>query len=215
MIFTSNGVPATANPFTLTKILRDEWKFDGFVVSDYESVRELMNHGLAADEANAAELALNAGTDMEMVSRLYNKHLPRLIREGKVSQAVIDEAVRRILRIKFRLGLFERPYVDESRERAVLGSAENRTTARRVAARSMVLLKNYARTLPLKKDLRSILVVGPLGDDRSALIGSWSGDGKAEDAVTLLSGIRSKVSAQTEVRYVKGCEIAGESNDGF
>ena len=109
-----NGVPATANTFTLTKVLRDEWKFDGFVVSDYTSVLELINHGLAANEAEAASYALNAGVDMEMVSRLYNKHGAELVRQGKVSQATLNEAVRRILRIKFRLGLFEKPYADEA-----------------------------------------------------------------------------------------------------
>src|SRR5688572_26816168 len=120
-----NGVPTSANPFTLTKVLRREWKFDGIVVSDYESVRELMNHGLAATEADAAREALNAGVDMEMVSRLYNKHGAALLKDGKVSQATIDEAVRRVLRIKFRLGLFDKPFAEEERERSTLLNAEN------------------------------------------------------------------------------------------
>src|ERR1051325_2433171 len=109
-----NGVPASANPFTLTKVLRGEWKFDGFVVSDYTSVEELINHGLAADGAAATREALTAGVDMEMVSRLYNKHGEELLRQGKLSQQTIDEAVRRILRIKFRLGLFDKPFADEN-----------------------------------------------------------------------------------------------------
>src|SRR5689334_632115 len=111
-----NGVPASANPFTLTKVLRDEWKFDGFVVSDYTSVRELINHGVAANEEQAAALALNAGVDMEMVSRSFNQFGPQLLEQRKLSQATIDEAVRRILRIKYRLGLFNNPYTDEARE---------------------------------------------------------------------------------------------------
>jgi beta-glucosidase len=210
-----NGVPTTANPFTLTKILRQEWKFDGFVVSDYESVRELINHGIAAGEASAAELAITAGTDVEMVSRSYNKHLPQLIREGKVAQSVIDEAVRRVLRVKFRLGLFEKPYTEEARENAILGSAENRAVARTSAARSIVLLKNDGQILPLRKDLKSILVAGPLADDKTAPIGSWTGDGRAEDTVSLLAGITKKLPAQTRIRHVKGCEITGDSTAGF
>lgn len=210
-----NGVPASANPFTLTQVLRNEWKFDGFVVSDYESVKELGNHGLAANESEAARLALNAGVDMEMVSRLYNKYGAQLVGEGKVSQAVLDEAVRRILRIKFRLGLFERPYADEAREQAAILSAANLAAAREVAGRSMVLLKNERELLPLRKDVGSIAVIGPLADSRKDVLGSWTGDGSVADAVTLLSGVRAKVSASTKVAYAKGCEIEGGSEDGF
>ena len=209
-----NGVPATANPFTLTTILRGEWKFDGIVVSDYESVRELINHGLAANEADAAREAITAGTDIEMVSRLYNKHLPLLLKEGKLSGKVIDEAVRRTLRIKFRLGLFEKPYADAGRQQTI-GSAENRRAAREIAARSMVLLRNERDLLPLRTDLKSIAVIGPLADDQIATMGSWSGDGRKEDVVTLLAGIKASVSAGTQIRYAKGCEIAGESTTGF
>jgi beta-glucosidase len=210
-----NGVPTSANPFTLTRVLREEWKFDGIVVSDYESVKELMNHGLAADEMEAARAGLSAGVDLEMVSRLYNKHGAQLVREGKLSQKTIDEAVRRILRIKFRLGLFEKPYADEARERAVIFSPEHIAAARLVAARSMVLLKNERETLPISKSLRSVAVIGPLADDRANLIGSWSGDGKAEDAVTLLEGIKSKAGSGMKVSYSKGCEISGDSTEGF
>jgi beta-glucosidase len=210
-----NGVPTSANPFTLTQVLRREWKFDGFVVSDYESVKELMNHGLAATESDAARAGINAGVDMEMVSRLFNKHGAVLIREGKVSQATLDEAVRRVLRIKFRLGLFEKPYADEGRERTDIFSAENVAAAREIAGRSIVLLKNERETLPLAKTLNSIAVVGPLADSQKDIIGSWTGDGKAEDAVTLLAGIKAKVLPQTKIVYAKGCEITGDSTDGF
>src|ERR1041385_2635832 len=160
-----NGVPASANPFTLTKVLRGEWKFDGFVVSDYTSVKELINHGLAADDSDAARLALNAGVDMEMVSRLFNQHGAELLKEGKVSSATIDEAVRRILRIKFRLGLFDHPYTDESREAAALLSPAHVAAAREIAARSFGLLKSARGVLPLAKSARSVAVVGPLADD--------------------------------------------------
>ncbi|HMF57208.1 MAG TPA: glycoside hydrolase family 3 C-terminal domain-containing protein, partial [Pyrinomonadaceae bacterium] len=210
-----NGVPASANPFTLTKVLRGEWRFDGFVVSDYTSVEELIQHGVAADGVEAARLAVNAGVDMEMVSRLYNKNLPALLRENKVSQATIDEAVRRILRIKFRLGLFDHPYTDESREGRVIFSSENLSAAREIARRSMVLLKNDRETLPLSKSARSIAVIGPLADDRQDMIGSWNGDGRSEDAVTLLAGIRSKVSPSTKINYAKGSDVPGDSMEGF
>lgn len=210
-----NGVPTSANRFTLTQILRGEWKFDGIVVSDYESVKELINHGLAGNEKEAAEAGLNAGVDMEMVSRLYNKYGADLLRERKLSLATIDEAVRRILRIKFRLGLFEEPYADEARERNSILTTEHLAAARESAARSLVLLKNEGNFLPLSKTLKTIAVVGPLADSQKDVIGSWTGDGKSEDAVTLLAGIKSKVSPQTIVTYAKGCEINDDSTAGF
>ena len=210
-----NGVPTSANPYTLTTVLRDEWKFDGIVVSDYESVKELINHGLAANEKEAAEAGLNAGVDMEMVSRLYNKHGADLLKERKLSPATIDEAVRRVLRIKFRLGLFEKPYADEARERTSILTAEHLAAARESAARSLVLLKNEGNVLPLSKTLKTIAIVGPLADSQKDVIGSWTGDGKPEDAVTLLAGIKSKVSPQTTVTYAKGCEINDDSTSGF
>lgn len=210
-----NGVPASANPFMLTKVLRREWKFDGFVVSDYTAVLELIQHGLAANEAEAAQLALNAGVDMEMVSRLFNKHGAALRRSGQLSQVTIDEAVRRILRIKFRLGLFDRPYVDETREASMVLSRANLAAARDAAARSIVLLKNEREALPLAKDIKSIAVIGPLADDQINMIGSWSGDGNPADAVTLLAGIKAKVSPATKINYAKGCDIEGNSTEGF
>jgi beta-glucosidase len=209
-----NGEPTSANPFTLTRVLRKEWQFDGIVVSDYESVRELMNHGIAASEAEAAEAGLAAGVDVEMVSRLYNKHGEQLLREGKFSLAAIDEAVRRVLRIKYRLGLFDKPYTEESRESAVMLSRENLAAAREVAGRSLVLLKNERETLPLAKSLGSIAVIGPLADDQLSIIGSWTGDGRKEDAVTLLAGIKAKVPASTRINYARGCEVIGGTTEG-
>jgi beta-glucosidase len=210
-----NGVPTSANPFTLTKVLRGEWKFDGFVVSDYTAVKELINHGLVANDRDAAQAALNAGVDMEMVSRLFNQNGSDLLKDGKVSQATIDEAVRRILRIKFRLGLFEHPYADEASEAGSILTAANRAAAREAAGRSMVLLKNQSDALPLTKNIGSIAVIGPLADDRRAPLGWWSGDGHDDDTVTALTGIRSKVSPQTKVNYAKGCEVLGDSTSGF
>jgi beta-glucosidase len=210
-----NGVPASANAFTLTKVLRDEWKFDGFVVSDYTSVRELINHGIAGNEEEAAAAALNAGVDMEMVSRSYNQFGPQLLKQNKLSTTTIDEAVRRILRIKFRLGLFDRPYTDEARESTALLRPESIRLAREIAGRSMVLLKNDRETLPLNKNVGSIAVIGPLADDRRAPLGWWAGDGKEENTVTPLAGIKAKVSAQTKVGYAKGCDVNGDSTAGF
>ncbi|HEU4510785.1 MAG TPA: beta-glucosidase BglX [Pyrinomonadaceae bacterium] len=210
-----NGVPATANHFTLTKVLRDEWKFDGFVVSDYTSVKELINHGVAANEEEAAAAALNAGVDMEMVSRSYNAFGPQLVQQNKVSMATIDEAVRRILRIKFRLGLFDRPYTDEAREAGALLRPESLRLAREIAARSMVLLKNDRNTLPLNKNIGSIAVIGPLADDRRAPLGWWAGDGKEENTVTPLEGIKAAVSPQTMVLHAKGCDVLDPSTAGF
>ena len=210
-----NGVPASANHFTLTKVLRDEWKFDGFVVSDYTSVNELINHGVAANEEDAAAAALNAGVDMEMVSRSYNTFGPKLLQEKRLSMATIDEAVRRILRIKFRLGLFDRPYTNEAREPNALLRPESIRLAREIAGRSTVLLKNERETLPLKKNLGSIGVIGPLADDRRAPLGWWAGDGKEENTVTPLAGIKAKVSPQTRVLYAKGCDVVGDSTAGI
>jgi beta-glucosidase len=204
-----DGVPATANEFTLQKVLRDEWKFDGFVVSDYTSVMELTRHGIAADEAEAAQLALGAGVDMEMVSRFYNAHGAALLRDGRLTETQLNEAVRRILRIKFRLGLFDRPYADPAREQRAILTAANRAAAREIAARSMVLLENDGGVLPLSKDVRTVAVIGPLADSQIDMIGSWSGDGRKEDAVTVLTGIKGKVASNTRVVYAKGCDVDG------
>lgn len=210
-----NGVPASANQFTLTKVLRGEWKFDGFVVSDYTSVRELINHGVAANEEQAASLALNAGVDMEMVSGSYNQFGPQLLEQKKLTTATIDEAVRRILRIKFRLGLFDHPYTEEVPEAQSLLRPESLTLARQAAARSMVLLKNDRGLLPLDKAVKSIAVIGPLADDRRAPLGWWAGDGREENTITPLAGIKAKVGAQTKVGYAKGCEIKDDSTAGI
>ena len=210
-----NGVPVTANPYVLTEVLRGEWKFDGLVVSDYTAVMELMHHGLARDEAEAASYALNAGTDMEMVSRFYNKHGAALIRSGKLSIATLNEAVRRVLRVKFRLGLFENPYADETREANSIFTAEHLAAARETAARSFVLLRNEGDLLPLSKTVKTLAIIGPLADSQKDMIGSWTGDGKPEDAVTLLAGVKSKASPQAIIKYAKGCEVNDDSTAGF
>jgi beta-glucosidase len=199
-----NGVPASANRFTLTKILREEWGFKGFVVSDYNSVQEVINHGNAADAAEAALKALTAGVDMDMADGAYQK-LPALVRSGKLPRSVLDEAVRRVLRIKFKAGLFDKPYIDPARERTDLLTPENLQIARKLAQESFVLLKNQNGLLPIK-NVKTIAVIGPLADDKSNQLGSWAGNGRAEDAVTPLQGIRAK-ARNTQVLYAKGAEI--------
>ncbi len=210
-----NGVPASANNFTLQQILRGEWKFDGFVVSDYTSVEELMKHGVAADGSDAARQTLRAGVDMEMVSRLYNQHGAQLLKTNQLSMANIDESVRRILRIKFRLGLFDKPFVDPALEQRVVFSSANVAAARELAARSFVLLKNDRDTLPVNKSRGTIAVIGPLADDQLSVLGSWSGDGQKDQAVSLLAGIRAKVGSQTRITYAVGCDVPCLSTDGF
>jgi beta-glucosidase len=151
---------------------------------------------------------------MEMVSRLYNQHGAQLVKDGKLSMATINEAVRRTLRIKFRLGLFEKPYIDEAREAATLLKAEYLTAARQIAARSLVLLKNERETLPISKSLKSIAVIGPLADSQQSMIGSWNGDGRSEDAISLLAGIKTKLPS-AKISFAKGCEVTGDSTVGF
>jgi len=202
-----DGVPASANPFTLTQVLRKEWGFDGMVVSDYTSVVELINHGIAADEADAARQALSAGVDMEMVSRSYATHMPRLVQEGRLPTAVVDEAVRRVLRVKLRAGLFDAPYANADRERATLLTPESRAAAREIAARSMVLLKNERGVLPLSPSIARLAVVGALADDRPDMMGNWTGDGRADDVVTVLAGIKAAVGPATRVTYAKGVSV--------
>ena len=210
-----NGVPTSGNRWTLTEVLRGQWKFDGFVVSDYTAVMELLKHGYAKDEADAAQLALNAGVDMEMVSRFYNQTGAELVKDKRLSMPTIDEAVRRILRIKFRLGLFDKPFTDESLEGKTLLTAENRKTAREIANKSFVLLKNDKETLPISKNIKSVAVIGALADNQRIMNGSWAGDGRDEDAVTVLQGVKNKLGNNAKINYAKGCEIACENFDDF
>ncbi|MBN1954568.1 MAG: glycoside hydrolase family 3 C-terminal domain-containing protein [Anaerolineae bacterium] len=184
-----NGMPATANRYLLSDILRGEWGFDGFVVSDWESVGELVHHGLAADAAHAARLALHAGVDMDMVAGTYLDTLAGSVRAGLVPLAEVDDAVRRILRIKHRAGLFENPFTDPARAARDLLAPQARELARRFARESMVLLKNEADLLPLR-DVRRVLVAGPFLHARGELFGTWTPDGRADDVVPLDQALR-------------------------
>jgi beta-glucosidase len=211
------GVPSHANRHLLTDILRGEWGFGGVVVSDYTGVMELLHHGVAADSAQAAELALHAGVDVDMVSRIYLDFLPDLVRQGRVPRSELDEAVRRVLRMKYELGLFADPYrySDVARERALTLTPANRAAARRMADESMVLLKNQG-VLPLDRGrIHTLAVIGALADDSLSSLGSWSGAGRAEDVVTVLAGLRRAVAPGTRVLYEKGAEVMGSDSSGF
>jgi len=201
-----NGIPATANQKLLTGILRDEWKFDGLVVSDYDAVRELIDHGVAADRAEAALKAITAGTDMDMVDGVYAS-LPELVRSGKLPMSVLDEAVRRVLRVKFKAGLFDHPYADPEREKTDLLTPESLQISRQMAQESIVLLKNQGNLLPLDKHVKSLAVIGPLADDKATQLGSWAAQGQAKDAVTPLEGIRGK-TGNTPIFFAEGVTLA-------
>jgi beta-glucosidase len=209
-----DGVPCTANSFLLTDVLRDEWHFHGIVISDWNAVNELITHGVAANGKGAAAEALTAGVDMEMFSQLYNQYGEQIVAEGKVPMANIDRAVRRVLEAKYKLGLFEHPYADEAVEKATLLSPENLAAARELAAHTFVLLKNDHDTLPLSHKFKTIAVIGPLADDPRSMLGPWDGDGRTEDAITLLAGIRAK-DPEAKIIYAKGCDVTGDSRAGF
>ena len=211
-----NGVPASANPFTLTQILRREWGFQGIVDSDYTSLAELMNHGIANDVATAARKAFLAGVDMDMVSSLYHDHMGQLVRSGEVPEAAVDEAVRRILRVKFALGLFEHPYTDESKEAGAMLQKESVLLARNAAEESFVLLKNATvgagPLLPLSGNAKTIALIGPLANDKGIMLGSWAGQGRPQDVITLRTALNERIGAQN-VRYAKGSEITTGTDD--
>ncbi len=203
------GVPATANALTLRTILRDEWQWAGVVVSDYEAVHELLLHGVAADLKEAARLSMRAGLDMEMVSNAYADHLAELVAEGAVSEVLVDEAARRVLRLKLRLGLFERPYTDESLPDRIILHDDFRGLALEVAQESMVLLKNGGGLLPLQPGKQRLAVIGPLADNRPDLLGAWSIFSRREDVETVLEGLAGYVTIGA-LTHVPGCPISGE-----
>src|SRR5437660_4933855 len=210
------GIPSTASPWLMTTVLRREWGFTGFVVSDWTAVAELLNHGVAGSRADAGKLALEAGVDMDMVSRIYVDDLPALVRAGRIPVTVVNEAGRRVLRAKAALGLFDDPDHGASpeRERAALLAPEHRQLARRVAEESIVLLKNEGQVLPLAARVKTLAVIGPLADDKTSALGSWPGRGEPQDAVTPLEGIKQRAGSVSVV-YAKGCGITDTSTAGF
>jgi beta-glucosidase len=213
-----NGVPASANPFTLTQVLRKEWGFDGLVVSDYGAVSELLNHAIAADGAEAAKKSLSAGVDMDMEGDLFLTRIPALVQSGQLPQSVVDEAVRRILRVKFAMGLFDHPYAPDNAA-PYKATEEKRALARKAAEESFVLLRNEALqgsgpVLPLKSSVKSVAVIGPLADSHPDMLGSWAALGNEKDTVTLREALTARLP-QRSVTYAKGTDFLGTSDAGF
>ena len=205
------GVPATGNVHTLRDILKGEWNFNGFVVSDWNSIGELMNHGIAGSPANAGTIALLAGVDMDMEGRCYSSDL-----KNRVDQKLVDDAVRRILRIKFKIGLFDHPYIDENLQKDIIRKTEYSEIALKLARESIVLLKNEEKILPLKcNKLKSVAVIGPLADDNDAPLGTWRCQGEREYVTTVLQGLQRKFQDDVTVYYTKGCDIESKKQKGF
>jgi len=202
-----NGIPATGSSYLQREILKGDWKFDGFVVSDWGSINEMISHGYAKDSKQAAEIAINAGSDMDMESSAYVGHLAELVQEGKVKESVINDAARRILKVKFELGLFEDPYkyCDENRELATVGKQEFQEGVLDMARKSIVLLKNDKEVLPLKKSGQKIALIGALANEKTSPLGSWAIAADNNSAVSVLEGLQKYKGNQ--LNYVKGADV--------
>ena len=216
-----NGIPATGNKYLQRDILKGKWNFQGFVVSDWGSIGEMVNHGFSKDRKEAALQAIIAGSDMDMESNAYRYHLAELVKENKVPIALIDDAVKRILRKKFELGLFDSPYKysNPEREQAALNNPQHRKAARDIAAKSIVLLKNEKNILPLSKDIKTIAFIGPLVKQYKQNMGFWAvelpGLDYDKQVVSQWEGVQNKVGSSTKLLYAKGCEIDGNNKGGF
>lgn len=209
-----DGVPATGNSYLLKDILKNQWKYQGFVVTDYTSINEMVHHGVVPNEAEASVLAVNAGVDMDLQGVVYFNYLKAMVESGKVSTRTIDEAVLRILNVKSKLGLFDNPYLycDKQREQSIVGSMQNMQVAREVARKSMVLLKND-EVLPLKKGER-IAVIGELASSKRDLLGSWKAAGEWDDMQSILEALAAYNGASNVV-YAEGCKKMGYDRSGF
>ncbi len=216
-----NGIPATGNVHLQRDILKGKWNFQGFVVSDWGSIGEMVAHGYSKDLKEAAYSAITAGSDMDMESNAYRYNLAELVKEGRVSIDLVDDAVRRILRKKFELGLFDDPYrySNDKRAEKVLGNPENRKAAREMAEKSIVLLKNENQTLPLSKDTKTIAFIGPMAKEYKANMGFWAVELPEVNydkwVVSQWDGLQNKVGKNTKLLYAKGCEVDGDNKDGF
>ncbi|MCF8262079.1 MAG: glycoside hydrolase family 3 C-terminal domain-containing protein [Melioribacteraceae bacterium] len=210
-----SGIPVTANYYTLTEILKNRWKHDGFVISDWGSIRNLVDQGVAKDRKEAGYKAIMAGVEMDMVDDVYVENLPALVEEGKVPMEVIDEAVRRILRVKFQLGLFDQPYVDVVEETDRYLRPEYIAVAKNLAAESMVLLKNENDVLPIKPGMKNIAMIGPMLKDSVHIMGSWDGMGRSNDTESLYEGMLNEFGKIANLRYELGCDFDGNDTSGF
>ena len=211
-----SGIPASANEFTLRGILKGEWNFNGLVVSDWNSITEVIQHGIAADKLEAAVKSLNAGVDMDMQGGCYTPALEPLVTNGTLSIDLINDAVRRILRLKFRLGLFDHPYVNENLHKEIILNPEHIQTALELARESIVLLKNEKSILPLdSKRIKRIALIGPLADDQQSLLGCWQCMGRREDVVSIRNGLKNRLGGNIVIDYAQGCEINSDNKGGF
>lgn len=213
-----SGVPGSGNPYTLTEVLKKRWGHDGFVVSDWGSVNQLIDQGMAADSAEAARIALNAGVEMDMMGRCYDNNLKTLVEAGKVSVERIDDAVRRILRVKFRLGLFEHPYTVESRPEERFLLPRSKQIAERLAEETIVLLKNKDGVLPLCQEgaaQKTIAVMGPLLDSDAELLGNWSGQGRVEDVFPVRKALEEEFAGKAKLLFATGCPFDGDDRSSF
>ena len=211
---TISGIPASANHYILTEVLKDKWQHDGFVVSDWGAVEQLRYQGMAEDEKEATMLAFNAGIEMDMADRMYQKYLKELLDEGKVDMKQVDESVRRILRVKFRLGLFETPYVEEKPESEIYLLPKSLEVAEQAAAESMVLLKNEGSVLPLE-NVGTIAVIGPVANDSTQHLGNWGARARAEDVVGIIQGMNEEYAGKSKILTAKGCDFEGDDKSGF
>ena len=211
---TISGIPASANHYILTEVLKEKWQHDGFVVSDWGAVEQLRYQGMAEDEKEATMLAFNAGIEMDMADRMYKKYLAALLEEGKVDMKLVDESVRRVLRVKFRLGLFEHPYVEEKPESEMYLLPKSLEIAEKAAAESMVLLKNENSVLPLE-DVGTIAVIGPVASDSTQHLGNWGARARAEDVVGIVQGMCEEYAGKSKILTAKGCDFEGEDKSGF
>jgi len=211
------GVPAHISEWLLDDVLRKRWSFKGLVISDWSGIRELLDHGVAGTASEAGILALRAGVDIDMATNIYADSLPAAVRAGRISQSFVDSSVKRVLRLKYALGLFDDPYrfSDAERERRYTLAPEHVAAARQAGREGIVLLKNDSRTLPLAKSIGSIAVIGPLADDARSALGNWAADGKPEDAVSVLAGIRAALPPSTRIIHARGSSVDTLSSAGF
>ncbi len=216
-----NGIPASANHFTLTEILRDEWNWDGVVISDYNSIGEIIKHRYAVDKSDAALKGFTAGVDIDMVGdtvtgNVYSPHLKNLVQQGLISEEQINKSVRNVLRMKFRLGLFDEPYTDiEYFQKNNLSQNYKDSIALKLAKESIVLLRNENGLLPLNNNIKSIALIGPLADNSEDILGGWAGGGKPENTQTILDAFRKRHGNNLQINYARGCDFTGTDSSGF
>jgi beta-glucosidase len=210
-----SGVPGSANPYTLTEILKKRWKHDGFVISDWNAINQLIDQGVAADRKEACYKAFMAGVEMDMIDQIYLQNFKQLITEKKIPLARIDDAVSRVLRVKFRLGLFDKPYSTVVDESARYLQAESRAVAAKLAAESMVLLKNNNKTLPLTSSVKEIALIGPMATNKSNLLGAWAYNGKENDVESISEGLAKEFGNTAKINIEKGCDFDGNDESGL